>query len=238
MYNHNKYKCVKKGNPLDPATYLSCPSYSTCEELELNLFRQKENGELELYYPLKKIVKGVANYLSISTKDLIERLKEKHGLSIGRTTILKYHKMGLLDLKEKIGMGRAKGVVSFWKNSTILKAFFINLLKDKGIKLAEFKKYQDIAQIKRPKELKKYAGGPFKVMAEEDLKTRVDIMKFYTVVGYLAAVELKISKPSNYNAKIKIDEKNLNNSKIEVTLIKEAPHKKVIFSQSGTSVLG
>ena len=237
VYSYNKYKCTQKGNPLEPVTCWSCPNYSRCPELELNLFRQREDGSIGLHYDIEKIIWKVAKYLGISTKEVIEVLKKKHNLGIGRTTILKYHKMGLLDLEQKIGKGRAKGVESFWKNNTILKVLFINILKSKGIKLKEFKKYQDIVNIKEPTKLAKYASGIGGVMFEEDLAIRIDMMKFHTVVGYLAAVELKIAKPSNYDPTVIYNKENPDDSTIEVSFTKETQKKRVVFTKNGAKVL-
>ena len=237
MYNYNKYKCIQKGNPLEPVTCWSCPNYSRCSELELNLFRQRDDGSIGLYYDVEKIIGKVAHYLGVSTKEVIFALKKKHSLDFGRTTILKYHKMGLIDLDKKIGKGRAKGVESFWKNNTTLKISFINLLKTKGIKLAEFRKYQDLVNIKQPKKLSRYISGIGGVMFEEDLLLRIDMMKFFTVAAYLAAVELKIGKPSNYDPRVIYNEDNPDDSTVEVILEKEAPGKKVVFTKNGAKIL-
>jgi len=237
MYNNNKYKCVIKGNPLEAITCLSCSHYTRCPELALNLFRQRGDGNIGLHYDVEKIIRKVAHFLGVSTKEVILVLKKKHGLSIGRTTILKYHKMGLLDLDQKIGKGRAKGVESFWKNNTTQKILIINLLKSKGIKLKEFKKYQDIVNIKEPNKLAAYAPGVGGVMFEEDLAIRIDMMKFYTVVGYLAALELKIPKPSNYDPTVNYNKDNPGESTIEVIFTKETPKKRIVFTKNGAKVL-
>ena len=145
--------------------------------------------------------------------------------------------MGLLNQGQKIGRGRAKGVFSWWEVGTPLKFYFINRLKNKGITLKEFKKYQDIAQIKKPQELKKYKFGPASILAyADDFETGVDIMKFFTVLANLAAVKLKVKNPSNYDPKIIINENDLDKSSIEVILVKEAPDKKVVFTKDGTKV--
>ena len=239
MKNYNCPNCIKTGKPIaDAIICLRCDLHrkGQCSPIENDLYRQTGNG-YELYYPIQKIIRKVASYLGISTKDVIEILEKRYKLKIGRTTILKYQKMGLLNQVEKIGRGKAKGVYSIWDDETPLKFYFINHLKNKGITLNEFKKYQDIVQIKKPQELKKYRFGPASVLAyADDFGTRIDIMKFFTVLANLAAVKLKVTNPSSYDPKIILDEKNLNNSRIEVTLINEVPDKKVIFTKDGAKV--
>ena len=239
MINYNSPNCIKTGKPIaDAITCLRCILYKKglCSPLEHNIYRQTGNG-YELYYPIQKIIREVANFLGITTKEVIEILEKKHGLKTARTTLLKYQKIGLLNQVEKIGRGKAKGVYSTWDDETPIKFYFINHLKNKGITLHEFKKYQDIAQIKKPQELKKYKFGPASILAySDDFETRVDIMKFFTVLANLAAVKLKVENPSNYDPKVIIDENDLNNSRIEVTLKNEAPGKKVIFTKDGTKV--
>jgi len=171
-----------------------------------------------------------------TTKEVLEILKKEYGLNINRTTILKYHKMGIINQEEKKGLGRAKGVIVIWNDKTALKCYFINLLKEKGITLDQFKKYSDLAQIKNPFELHRYEGGPFRALAAEDFTERVDIMKFYTIMGYLAAVELNVQSPSKYDTKVLIDEENLEKSKIEVILTEDASDKKVVFTETGAIV--
>ena len=175
--------------------------------------------------------------MGITTKEVLKMLNEKYGLSINRTTLLKYHKMGIIDQEKKIGQGRARGVIVLWDDRTPLKCYFINLLKEKGITLRQFKKYSNLAQIKSPFELNRYTGGPLRVIAAEDFKERVDIMKFYTVTGYLAATELNLESPSKYDTKVIVDKNNLKKSRIEVTLTQETPDKKVIFTEKGVEVV-
>jgi hypothetical protein len=174
--------------------------------------------------------------MGTTTKEVLKILKEKYGLIINRTTLLKYHKMGIIDQEEKRGLGRAKGVIVIWNDKTALKCYLINLLKEKGITLNQFKKYNNLAQIKNPSELHKYIGGPLRAIAAENFSERVDIMKFYTVIGYLAAVELNVGSPSKYNTEVLMDKENLKNSKIEVILPENAPGKKVVFTETGAVV--
>ena len=174
--------------------------------------------------------------MGATTKEVLKILKEKYGLSIDRTTILKYHKMGIIDQEKKIGQGRAKGVIVIWNDKTPLKCYFINLLKEKGITLNQFKKYNNLTRIKNPFELHRYTGGPLRVIASEDFNERVDIMKFYTVIGYLAAVQLNVESPSKYDAKVLMDKENPKKSKIEVILPENAPGKKVVFTEAGVVV--
>ncbi len=174
--------------------------------------------------------------MGITTKEVLKILKEKYRLSINRTTLLKYHKMGIIDQEEKIGLGRAKGVIVTWNDKTALKCYFINLLKEKGITLDQFKKYSNLAQIKNPFELHRYEGGPFRAIAAEDFTERVDIMKFYTIMGYLAAIELNVQSPSKYDTKVLMNEENLEKSKIEVILTEDVPDKKVVFTETGAIV--
>ena len=240
MYNYNSQYCIKTGKPIaDTITCLRCIRYKKgeCSPPGHDILRQTENG-YELYYPIQRVIKGVANSLAISTKKVIEALEKKYGIKIARTTLLKYQKMGLFKKAVKISRGKAKGVYSSWEDETPLKFYFINRLKNKGITLNEFKKYQDIVQIRKPQELKKYAGGPLILIAyADDVETRIDIKKFFTVLAHLAAVKLKVENPSQYNPKVVLDENDLDKSSIEVILVKEAPDKKVVFTKDGAKVV-
>ncbi len=237
MINHNRYKCSK--NPTgNYNACLSCWEYKKgrCSPIELELFRQTDTG-YEIYYPHQKLFREVAKFLGISTKEILERLSNNYGLNIERTTLLKYHKMGLLEQEQKIGRGKSKGVVSMWSKDTDRKFYFINKLKDKGIRLEEFKKYQDILDLKYPEILKKYRGFPLNVMVLDDADDVADVVKFFTVAATLAAVTLKIDSPSNYGSEVIIDEDDISKSKIEITLVKEVRDKKVVFSKEGVKVI-
>lgn len=240
MINHNGHICIKTGKPLDDIrTCLTCIYYKKgkCSPPGHDILRQTENG-YELYYPLLKVVRRVANFLGISTNDVIKILEKKYGIKIGRTTLLKYHKIGLLNQVQKIGRGRAKGVYSLWENETPLKFHLIDHLKRRGISLEEFRKFQDIAQLKKPQELKKYEAGPLSAIAYgDDEPTALDIIKFFMVIAILAAIKLKVEKPSKYDPKVIIDENDLDKSRIEIILVKEAPGKKVVFTKKGCRIV-
>lgn len=237
MKKYNKYKCSKnpKGN-LNAC--LGCWEYKKglCNPVELNILRQTDTG-YELYYPLQKLLRKVVRVLCISTKEVLEELKRKYKIKIARPTLLKYHKMGLINQNEKIGRGKSKGVVTTWPKNTARKFNSIFNLKDKGIKLEEFKKYQDILAIKYPELLLKYRGFPLNVMILGKSSDAADIIKFFTVAATIAAVELDIGNPSNYGSKVIIDEVDAKKSKVEITFINEANAKRVVFSKEGAKVI-
>ena len=238
MYNENRLLCSKKDFFFNPVTCCDCQDFldGKCGPEILNWIINACDGYRVEYTILKK-VREIVKYMGITSKNVLDILSQKYGLSLDRTTLIKYRKMGIIDQEKKIGQGRAKGVIVLWNDNTPIKCYFINLLKEKGITLNQLKKYSDLAQIKSPYELHNYTGGPLRAITAETFKERVDIMKFYTVMGYLAAAELKVESPSNYDTKILIDKDNLNQSKIEVILVKEAPDKIVVFSKSGTNVV-
>ena len=76
MNNYNCPNCIKTGKPIaDAIICLRCDQYrkGLCSPIENDLYRQTGNG-YELYYPIQNIIRKVASYLGISTKDVIEIL--------------------------------------------------------------------------------------------------------------------------------------------------------------------
>jgi len=237
MYNHNGANCTKLGKSINTITCLNCILYKRdkCTPPGHDILRQTEYG-YEIYYPLYKTLRKVANLLGITTKDLISILEKKYEIKIGRTTLLKYHKIGLLNQVQKISRGRAMGVYSLWENDTPQKFRLIDNLKRKGVTLEQFKKYEDIAQLKNPQELRKYKFGPASAFAYgDDETTALDIIKFFMVIAGLAALKLKLEKPSKYEPKVIIEDDPAK-SRIEIVLINEAPDKKVVFTSEGTRI--
>lgn len=238
MNNHNCPNCIQTGKPIaDAVICLRCVLYKKglCSPIENDLYRQIGNG-YELYYPIGKIIRKVASYLGITTQEVIKVLRERYKIQTGRTTLLKYQKMGLLNQSEKIGRGKSKGVFSYWDDETPLMLYYINIFKHVGFKLSEVKKIHDILQIKNPQELKKYVGGPLSAIAYGGDPTSIEIMKFFMITASFAAAKLRIEVPTNYDSKIIIDENNLDNSRIEITFINESPDKKVVFFKDGTRI--
>ena len=159
MRKKNVIPCLNKREKLsDKNSCCNCLLYKNNEcdgALEINLFRQDNNGGYELYQPLQELINKIARYLPmISTNKVLEVLTEKYDLKIDRTLLFKYHQKGLLEKKQKICKGRAGGVKTYWNNNTPEIYKIIKYLMEKfEYKLEKIKTYFEFIDMKRPDEL-------------------------------------------------------------------------------------
>lgn len=154
----NRIICFSKREKLSEInSCCNCPLYrNECDgALEINLFRQDDNGGYEIYQPLQELINKIARYLPmISTKKVLEALKERYDLKIDRTLLFKYHQKGLLEKKQKICKGRAGGVKTYWNdNAPEIVRIIKYLLEEFEYKLEKIERYFEFLEIKKPREL-------------------------------------------------------------------------------------
>ncbi len=208
MRKKNVIPCFNKREKLsDKNSCCNCTLYKNNEcdgDLEINLYRQDNNGGYELYQPLQELINKIARCLPvINTKKVLEILTENYDLKIDRTLIFKYHKKGLLEKEQKICKGRAGGVKTYWNDNTPGKVFVIKELLKQNFKLAEISKYREMIYKEPLKNFQAIINNPAKSL---------EIAKLYAVAAFFAAAEAGIdfrqysfSKNLHYELNLNVD---------------------------------
>ena len=180
----------------------------TCQGmLEANLLRQTSDGRYELYYPLRIFLERIAKVYMLSTNEVIEKLLDEYGLKIDRTLIFKYEREGLLEKKEKIGSGRARGVRTYWDDRTPRKISIIKAALKMNTDLKYIKMFHDLLYRWKHLELLKFCQEVKKTDSlSEDIIihigykkeisgvpiTSFDLTRLYVVANYFAEMEADI----------------------------------------------